>query len=95
VAHFFRRQLFAQAGHVAEVPGHRADKSGRCLGIPPAQVHELAGGKEKEGEILHSSAPPLRDGAALSRSAVAFGAGQMYAAGRRRNPKWKFPIRTD
>jgi hypothetical protein len=26
--------------------------------------------------------------------AVAFGAGQTYAAGRRRNPKWKFPLKT-
>jgi len=26
----------------------------------------------------------------LTRLTVAFGAGQMYAAERRRNPKWKF-----
>jgi hypothetical protein len=73
VAHFFRRQLFAQAGHVAQVPGHRADKSGRYLGIPPAQVRELAVGKEKEGEILHSSAPPLRDGAGARYNVLATG----------------------
>jgi hypothetical protein len=48
------------------------------------------------GGLRRAKTGPLcgqwRDGAALTRIAVAFGAGQMYVAGRRRNPKWKSPL---